>query len=113
MKKSGFKWPVCALLTLAILGGTIYWGYDRFRAEQTLTKAAVGEAAQRAGEAGAATAPAAYRAAFSAPFLAGFALVMAAILGSVIYFWWSLKDLEGGRRYGEEEEKAPDEASAP
>lgn len=110
VKKSGFKWPVCALLILAILGGTIYWGYDRFRAEQALTKAAGGAAAQRAGEAGA---PAAYRAAFSAPFLAGFALVMAAILGSVIYFWWSLKDLEGGRRYGEEEEKAPDEASAP
>lgn len=114
MKKSGFKWPVCTLLTLAILGGTIYWGYDRFRAEQALTKAAVGAAAQRAGEA-ASGAASAYRAAFSAYFLAGFALVMAAILGSVIYFWWSLKDLEGGRRYGEEEEKAPtpDEASAP
>ena len=35
---------------------------------------------------------------------------MAAIMGAIIYFWWSLKDLEGGRRYGEEEaeEPAPD-----
>jgi hypothetical protein len=46
----------------------------------------------------------------------GFALVMTAILGSIIYFWWSLKDLEGGRRYGEDEEvPAPDsdKVSAP
>ena len=50
------------------------------------------------------TQPVAYRSVLPLYFLVGFALVMTAILGSIIYFWWSLKDLEGGRRYGEEEE---------
>ena len=26
---------------------------------------------------------------------------MAAVLGAILYLWWSLKDLEGGKRYGE------------
>ncbi len=115
-KRSGLKWPACTLLILAILGGTAYWGYDRLQAERAMTKARAGAQAQKAGEAAAASpAPPTYRPVFPLSFLAGFALVMAAILGSVIYFWWSLKDMEGGRRYDEEEEKAPapDEAPAP
>lgn len=113
--KAGVGWPVCTILILALLGGVAWWGYAEFRAErQALTRAAT--PAQEA-PAGAASAPAAYRAAFSSYFLAGFAAVMAAILGAIIYFWWSLKDLEGGRRYGEgeESEKKParGEASPP
>lgn len=115
-RRSGLKWPACTLLILAILGGTAYWGYDRFQAERAMTKERAAAQARKAGEAAAASpAQATYRSVFPLSFLVGFALVMAAILGSIIYFWWSLKDMEGGRRYGEEEEKAaaPDEAAAP
>ena len=110
-KKTGLKWPVCTVLILALLGGMIYWGYTAFQAEQAITQARVATPAPKAPGAapGANAPPVAYR---SLPpyFVEGFALVMAAIMGAIIYFWWSLKDLEGGRRYGEEEaeEPAPD-----
>ncbi len=119
-KKTSIKWPVCTVLILALLGGMIYWGYTAFQAEQTMTRATITAPAQKAGGAAtvAGTRPVAYRSALPLYFLVGFALVMTAILGSIIYFWWSLKDLEGGRRYGEEEdENAPtpdsDRVSAP
>ena len=28
---------------------------------------------------------------------------MTAILGGILYLWWSLKDWEGGKKYGEED----------
>ena len=87
----------------------IYWGYTAFQAEQTMTRATIAPPAQKAGGAAPAVGskPVAYRSALPLYFLVGFALVMTAILGSIIYFWWSLKDLEGGRRYGEEDEEVP------
>ncbi len=39
-------------------------------------------------------------------FLIAFAGVMTAILGTILYLWWSLKDWEGGKKYGDEEEPA-------
>ena len=102
--KAGVRWPVCTILILALLGAVAWWGYAEFLAErQTMTRTTA--AAGQNPPAGAASAPTAYRTAFSSHFLAGFAVVMAAILGAIIYFWWSLKDLEGGRRYGEGEEE--------
>ncbi len=118
-KTASIKWPVCTILIVAVLGGMIYWGYTAFEAEQTMTRAAITAPAQTTGGAAtvAGTQPVAYRSALPLYFLVGFALVMTAILGSIIYFWWSLKDLEGGRRYGEEEAEAPttdsDKVSAP
>ncbi len=118
-KKGGLKWPVCTVLILALVGGMIYWGYTAFQAEQAMTQARVSAPAQATGGAAtvAGTRPVAYRSALPLYFLVGFALVMTAILGSIIYFWWSLKDLEGGRRYGEEDEEVPapdsDKVSAP
>ena len=114
-KKGGLKWPVCTVLIIALLGGMVYWGYTAFEAEQAMIRA--NAPAQAASASGANAPPVAYRSALPSYFLVGFALVMAAILGGIIYFWWSLKDLEGGRRYGEEEEEisSPDEeeVSAP
>ena len=107
VKKGGLKWPVCTVLILALVGGMIYWGYTAFEAEQAMTQARVSAPAQTTGGAASVAAPIAYRSALPLYFLVGFALVMTAILGSIIYFWWSLKDLEGGRRYGEEEAEAP------
>ena len=108
-KTASIKWPVCTILILALLGGMIYWGYTAFQAEQTMTRATIAPPAQKAGGAAPAVGskPVAYRSALPLYFLVGFALVMTAILGSIIYFWWSLKDLEGGKRYGEEEEEVP------
>lgn len=116
-KKASLKWPVCTALILALLGGMIYWGYTAFQAEQAMIQT-IAPPPKAAGAApGANAPPATYRSLLPPYFLVGFALVMTAILGSIIYFWWSLKDLEGGRRYGEEEEEisSPDEeeVSAP
>ncbi len=118
VRKGGLKWPICTVLILALVGGMIYWGYTAFEAEQAMTQARVSAPAQTTGGAASAVGskPVAYRSALPLYFLVGFALVMTAILGSIIYFWWSLKDLEGGRRYGDEEEvPAPDsdKVSAP
>lgn len=105
-KKGGLKWPICTVLILALLGGMIYWGYTAFQAEQAMMQTMAAPKAPGAAT-GANTSPVAYRSALPPYFLVGFALVMTAILGSIIYFWWSLKDWEGGRRYGDEEAEAP------
>ena len=108
-KTASIKWPVCTILILALVGGMIYWGYTAFRAEQTMTRATIAPPAQKAGGSGSGSGVQARRLPLRIAlyFLVGFALVMTAILGSIIYFWWSLKDLEGGKRYGEEEEEVP------
>ena len=107
-KKTGLKWPVCTVLILALLGGMFYWGYTAFQAEQAMMQAKTPAQTTGGGAASVANAPSvAYRSALPHYFLVGFALVMTAILGSIIYFWWSLKDWEGGRRYGEEEAEKP------
>lgn len=116
-KKAGLKWPVCTVLIIALLGGMIYWGYTAFQAEQAMIQAKARTQSAHVAASGANAPPVAYRSALPSYFLVGFALVMTAILGSIIYFWWSLKDLEGGRRYGEEETEEPapdsDKVSAP
>ncbi|MCY3824677.1 MAG: hypothetical protein OXG62_12490 [Nitrospinae bacterium] len=111
-KKTGLKWPVCTVLILALVGGMVYWGYTAFQAEQAMIQAKAPAVAS-----GANAPPVNYRSLLPPYFLVGFAIVMAAILGSIIYFWWSLKDWEGGKRYGDEEAEAPapdsDKVSAP
>ncbi len=107
VKKTGLKWPVCTVLILALLGGMVYWGYMAFQAEQAMIQAKAPAQTAPAVASGTSVSPLAYRSALPSYFLVGFAIVMTAILGSIIYFWWSLKDMEGGRRYGEEEEQTP------
>ena len=108
---------MCTVLILALLGGMVYWGYTAFQAEQAMIRAKAPVQATGSAPPAAGASPVAYRSALPPYFLVGFALVMAAILGSIIYFWWSLKDLEGGRRYGEEEGEVSspdsDKVSAP
>ena len=116
-KRTDLKWPVCTVLILALLGGMIYWGYTAFQAEQAMIQAKTPAQTKGGAASAAGSRPVAYRSALPHYFLIGFALVMTAILGSIIYFWWSLKDWEGGRRYGDEEEEVSspdsDKISAP
>ena len=42
-----------------------------------------------------------YRGQLPGYFLVGFAFLMTVILGTILYLWWSLRELEGGKRYGE------------
>ncbi len=114
-KKAGVKLPICTILILTLLGGVIYWGYAKFDAEQTIARKTASAPVQEAAS-GASLPPVTYRSAFPLYFLVGFAIAMALIMGSIVYFWWSLKDMEGGRRYGEEEEtptRDSDKVSAP
>lgn len=116
-KKASLKWPVCTVLILALLGGMIYWGYTAFQAEQAMIQAIAPPPKASGAAPGANAPPVSYRSSLPPYFLVGFAIVMAAILGSIIYFWWSLKDWEGGKRYGDEEAETPardsDKVSAP
>ena len=103
-KKTSLNWPVCTILILALAGGILYWGYTAFQAEQAMTEAKIAAPAKTWGSG---PAPVAYRSALPPYFLVGFALVMAGIMGTIIYFWWSLKDMEGGRNDDTEDEEVP------
>ena len=108
-KGGGLKWPICTLLIVLALGSLIYYGYTQFQAEQAMIAARRSTA--QAPPAGAVGQPpaGAYRGGLPFFLIAGFGGVMATILGGILYLWWSLKDWEGGRRYGDEE--PPDLAS--
>jgi len=117
--KKGLAWPVCTLSLVLGLGALGWWSYAKWQEEQTVRRSSP-QAVQQSAQAPApqaaappvspqgppqAAAPApspgdAYR---SLPtyFIAGFGAVMVLILGAILYLWWSLKDLEGGKRYGE------------
>ena len=114
-KRSGIKWPICTILILGFLGAVGYWGYGKFqseRAQRAVPKTSLAAPALRA-PAGqpppkALALPSApkgetYRGGLPIYFLIGFATVMTALLGGILYLWWSLKDWEGGKKYGEDD----------
>ncbi len=120
-KKTGnkLKWPICTLLIVTAISALIYYGYTKFEAEQAIMaeKAASfsapaprpsGGASLRASSETALRAGAgqAYRGGLPFYLLVGFAAVMTTILGGILYLWWSLKDWEGGKKYGEEDAPA-------
>ncbi|HJP13880.1 MAG: hypothetical protein QF701_06885 [Nitrospinota bacterium] len=111
----GLKWPICTMLIVAAISALIYYGYTKFEAEQAIMaeraassapahRPSVGESLQPSGETALRPgAGQAYRGGLSFYLLVGFAVVMTAILGGILYLWWSLKDWEGGKKYGEED----------
>ncbi len=111
--RSGIKWPVCTLLLVIGLGALGYFGYSKFAEERASIPAAPAssapaqispaQVAPAPGARGPSAGEQAYRGALPFYFLIAFAGVMAAILGTILYLWWSLKDWEGGKKYGEEE----------
>ena len=111
--RSGIKWPVCTMLLVVGLGAMGYFTYTKFLEERAAGPAAPAVSApaqispaQNTPARGAVEPSAgeqAYRTVFPFYFLIAFAGVMTAILGTILYLWWSLKDWEGGKKYGDEE----------
>lgn len=111
--KRGVGWPLCTLLLVLGLGALGWWSYAKWQEEkavrQSPPQAARQGSPQAAPQAAPPQAPApqaaapheAYRS-LPAYLIAGFGAVMALLLGAILYLWWSLKDLEGGKRAGEE-----------
>ncbi len=113
MRGRSLQWPVCTLLFLLGMGVLGWWSYTKYMEEQAARAAPAPRAeavlppiAQRPAPP---PAPSPEREAYRvlpAYFIAGFALVMAALLGTILWLWWSLKDLEGGKRVGEGDTKS-------
>ncbi|MEK6710255.1 MAG: hypothetical protein AABZ64_06725 [Nitrospinota bacterium] len=121
--RKALGWPVCTLLLVLGLGALGWWTYSKWQEEQAVRQRppqAVQQAAPQAVQAPQAAQPApsqaparalppeeAYRG-LPTYLIAGFAAVMAAVLGAILYLWWSLKDLEGGKKSGEGEGESRD-----
>lgn len=116
--KRSMGWPLCTLLLVLGLGALGWWSYAKWQEEKAVRQSppqavrqgppqAAPQAAPPQAPAPQAAAPApspddAYRS-LPAYLIAGFGAVMVLLLGAILYLWWSLKDLEGGKRYGEGE----------
>ncbi len=114
-KSSGLKWPICTILIIAAIGATIYWGYAKFEAERLImtgNNSSFSNPASKSSQTSnvKSNSPQTYRSGLPFYFLAGFAVIMTVILGGILYLWWSLKDWEGGKKYGEEASPAKDQA---
>ena len=114
-KRSGIKWPVCTLLLVIGIGAMGYWTYSKYQEEQAVIAASQSAPAPAAssditvGPIGQGTHS--YRTELPQALLVGFAAVMIAILGTILYLWWSLKDWEGGKKYGEDENSQTEKPS--
>ncbi len=102
-KKTSLKWPICTIIIIGAISALAYWGYTEFQAERAMTAPAISAPKAPGAASGQTAAPQAYRGGLPFYLIAGFAGVMTVILGGILYLWWSLKDWEGGKKYGEEE----------
>ena len=106
-KSGGLKWPICSMLIIAAIGATVYWGYTKFKAEQLMAAGSGPSISVPASPSPGTsskenTSSQTYRSRLPLFLLVGFAAMMIVILGGILYLWWSLKDWEGGKKYGEE-----------
>jgi hypothetical protein len=89
------------------IGALGYWTYSKYQEEQAMVTSSRSSSSPtvpsdiNVGPIGQGTHS--YRTELPVAFLVGFAVVMIGILGTILYFWWSLKDWEGGKKYGDEE----------
>lgn len=136
--KRGVGWPLCTLLLVLGLGALGWWSYAKWQEEKAVRQSPPQAARQRpqtvqppapairqgspqatpqaappqAPPPQAAAPHEAYRS-LPAYLIAGFGAVMVLLLGAILYLWWSLKDLEGGKRAGEGEEKRGPNLNSP
>jgi hypothetical protein len=116
MRQFKIKWPICTTLILALFVGLGYWSYTIFTADKMNVRknksgSSVGfpPIAERLPSHDSNLLSAKepirpnYRDQLPGYFLVGFVFLMTAILGTILYLWWSLRELEGGKRYGDGE----------
>lgn len=113
-KSGGLKWPICTILIIAAIGGTIYWGYAKFETEQLMiagNNSSISDPASQSSHISneKPDPPQTYRSGLPFYLLAGFAVIMTVILGGILCLWWSLKDWEGGKKYEEEASPAKEQ----
>jgi len=106
-KRPGIKWPICTILIITALGALGYWGFYKFQSERALSagpKTSIVAPPSNLGALSSIQKSKTYRGGLPAYFLIGFSAVMTTILGGILYLWWSLKDWEGGKKYGEDDD---------
>lgn len=91
------KWPICSAIILSVLLGLGYITLNKYqsapsglKAEKTISTPTTNLNKN-------------YRSSLSREFIFIFGIIMLIIMSTIIYLWWSLKDWEGGKKYGEED----------
>ena len=95
-EKKGIKWPICSAIILSVLFGL---GYITLNKYQTTP---IDEKSQKTIKTPKTKINTNYRSSLSKEFIFIFGIIMLIIMSTIIYLWWSLKDWEGGKKYGEE-----------
>tara|TARA_B110000014_G_C19650114_1_gene342291 strand:- start:59 stop:391 length:333 start_codon:yes stop_codon:yes gene_type:complete len=96
-EKKGMKWPICSAIILSVLLGLGYITLNKYqntpsgvKTEKMISTPTTGLNNN-------------YRSSLSKEFIFIFGIIMLIIMSTIIYLWWSLKDWEGGKKYGEED----------
>ena len=95
-EKKGMKWPICSAIILSVVFGLGYITFNKYQTTPSEMKA------QKTIKTPKTNINKNYRTALSKEFIFIFGIIMLIIMSTIIYLWWSLKDWEGGKKYGEE-----------
>ena len=95
------------MLIIIALGALGYWGFSKFQIERELSadpKNSIVAPTSNMRALSSIQKSETYRGSLPTYFLIGFAAAMTTILCGILYLWWSLKDWEGGKKYGEDDD---------
>ena len=95
-EKKGMKWPICSAIILSVLLGLGYITLNKYQSTPSGVKTEKMISTPTTGLNNN------YRSSLSKEFIFVFGIIMLIIMSTIIYLWWSLKDWEGGKKYGEE-----------
>ena len=97
-EKKGIKWPICSAIILSVLLSLGYITFNKYQGtpSKTIVENTVSTPKTSLNNNN-------YRSTLSKEFIFIFGIIMLTIMTTIIYLWWSLKDWEGGKKYGEED----------